>query len=191
MVEDEDLLLEVLNSAPITEGRPTDALTGALGEDFAIRQGGTGSAAELAWLRKIRGCLHGMIRGDAGAPSQLADALADVVLTPEVTSEGLDWVLRTTDEKWIAARAALAWSRVVRQLPGRLRPCANSECNLFLLDRSRPGTAKWCSMATCGNRMKARAHATRRRDGPGGREVISQQTAALEARPEGSGSPRS
>ena len=32
-----------------------------------------------------------------------------------------------------------------------------------LLDRSRPGTAKWCSMATCGNRMKARAHAQRTR----------------------------
>ncbi|NJC55654.1 CGNR zinc finger domain-containing protein [Brevibacterium marinum] len=47
--------------------------------------------------------------------------------------------------------------------PGRLRACANTECNLFLIDHSRPGTAKWCSMFTCGNRMKVRAHAQRTR----------------------------
>ncbi|MGN0119211.1 MAG: CGNR zinc finger domain-containing protein, partial [Streptomyces albidoflavus] len=54
-------------------------------------------------------------------------------------------------------------SRVTTELPGRLRPCANPRCNLFLIDHSRPGTARWCSMATCGNRMKARSHARRRR----------------------------
>jgi predicted RNA-binding Zn ribbon-like protein len=29
---------------------------------------------------------------------------------------------------------------------------------LFLLDRTRAGTARWCSMSVCGNRMKARRH---------------------------------
>ncbi|WP_245884800.1 CGNR zinc finger domain-containing protein [Glaciihabitans tibetensis] len=58
----------------------------------------------------------------------------------------------------------LAWAEVIRQHPGRLRPCGNDECRLVLLDRSRPGTAKWCSMATRGNRMKARAHLQRNRD---------------------------
>ena len=33
------------------------------------------------------------------------------------------------------------------------------------IDHSRPGTAKWCSMSTCGNRMKVRAHARRTRRG--------------------------
>jgi predicted RNA-binding Zn ribbon-like protein len=46
-------------------------------------------------------------------------------------------------------------------MPGRLRPCANPECRLFLLDESRSGTARWCSMATCGNRLKARRHHAR------------------------------
>jgi predicted RNA-binding Zn ribbon-like protein len=31
---------------------------------------------------------------------------------------------------------------VVEARPGRLKACANDECNLFLLDRTRPGTAK-------------------------------------------------
>ncbi|WP_342211769.1 MULTISPECIES: CGNR zinc finger domain-containing protein [Frigoribacterium] len=57
-----------------------------------------------------------------------------------------------------------AWSSVTSRLPGRLRACANDECNLFLVDHSRPGSAKWCSMATCGNRMKARTHARRVKD---------------------------
>ncbi|MFJ9079539.1 CGNR zinc finger domain-containing protein [Streptomyces sp. NPDC102278] len=34
---------------------------------------------------------------------------------------------------------------------------------MFLIDHSRPGTARWCSMAVCGNRMKARTHARKRR----------------------------
>ncbi|WP_425503278.1 CGNR zinc finger domain-containing protein [Psychromicrobium silvestre] len=46
-------------------------------------------------------------------------------------------------------------------MPGRLRPCANLECNKFLIDHSRPNTARWCSMADCGNRLKARRHQAR------------------------------
>ncbi|MEV0277804.1 CGNR zinc finger domain-containing protein [Streptomyces sp. NPDC050610] len=30
------------------------------------------------------------------------------------------------------------------------------------VDHSRPGTARWCSKAACGNRMKARTHARKR-----------------------------
>ncbi|WP_412973700.1 CGNR zinc finger domain-containing protein [Mycolicibacterium setense] len=34
---------------------------------------------------------------------------------------------------------------------------------MFLIDRSKRNTARWCSMATCGNRMKARRHHQRAR----------------------------
>ncbi|MEC3993203.1 CGNR zinc finger domain-containing protein [Actinacidiphila sp. DG2A-62] len=48
--------------------------------------------------------------------------------------------------------------------PGRLRPCQNAEeCTLFLIDRSKSNSARWCSMAQCGNRMKARRHYERAR----------------------------
>jgi predicted RNA-binding Zn ribbon-like protein len=49
------------------------------------------------------------------------------------------------------------------QSPGRLPPCANEECRLFLIDRSKANAARWCSMAVCGNRMKARRHYQRSR----------------------------
>jgi predicted RNA-binding Zn ribbon-like protein len=39
---------------------------------------------------------------------------------------------------------------------------------MFLIDHSKAGTARWCSMAVCGNRMKARRHYQRARTGLGG-----------------------
>jgi len=45
-----------------------------------------------------------------------------------------------------------------------LRPCANDECRLFLIDHSKANAARWCSMAVCGNRLKARRHYQRVRN---------------------------
>jgi predicted RNA-binding Zn ribbon-like protein len=36
----------------------------------------------------------------------------------------------------------------------RLRECADPACNALFLDASRPGSRRWCSMETCGNRAK-------------------------------------
>jgi predicted RNA-binding Zn ribbon-like protein len=40
----------------------------------------------------------------------------------------------------------------------RLRRCANDECLWLFLDASKAGTRRWCDMASCGNRAKARRH---------------------------------
>ncbi len=83
---------------------------------------------------------------------------------PGVTPDGIDWFLRVAPDRRLAAELVLRWADLAQHSPGRLRPCANDECPLFLLDRSKGNTARWCSMATCGNRMKARRHY--RRVGP-------------------------
>jgi predicted RNA-binding Zn ribbon-like protein len=62
--------------------------------------------------------------------------------------------------------AILAWDALASQSPARLRPCANEECRLFLIDRSKANAARWCSMAVCGNRMKAHRHYQRSQDRP-------------------------
>ncbi|WP_279579087.1 CGNR zinc finger domain-containing protein [Fodinicola feengrottensis] len=36
----------------------------------------------------------------------------------------------------------------------RVHACANPDCSALFLDSSRPGTRRWCSMDTCGNRAK-------------------------------------
>jgi predicted RNA-binding Zn ribbon-like protein len=42
----------------------------------------------------------------------------------------------------------------------RIQACANPECRVLFVDRSRPGTRRWCSMETCGNRAKKAAQRT-------------------------------
>ncbi|MFW6691777.1 CGNR zinc finger domain-containing protein [Streptomyces sp. MAR4 CNX-425] len=165
MVEDEDLLLTVLNSAEVIDGRPTDALTGEGAADRTRALGGRGTAAERARLRLVRDTLHRLIRRTSSDVGELAAVLDRARLRPAVSPAGVSWQLEAEPEEELAVRVVLAWSRVTAELPGRLRACANEECNLFLIDHSRPGTARWCSMATCGNRMKARAHARRRHRG--------------------------
>jgi predicted RNA-binding Zn ribbon-like protein len=96
-------------------------------------------------------------------PESLAPLLDGVHRYPEVDGQGLHWRLDAPADRLLAVRAVLAWGHLREQHPGRLRPCANDECRLFLLDHSRAGTARWCSMATCGNRMKARRHQSRAR----------------------------
>ena len=162
MVEDEALLLAVLNSAPVVAGARTDGLLGVAGAQLARRFGGTGSETELAHLRAVRDAVQAVVRGRAGPDATLGPLLGHAVLVPSVTRTGITWELETPEERRLAVRALLAWAAVVELMPGRLRACANSDCNLFLVDHSRPGTARWCSMATCGNRAKARTHARRR-----------------------------
>ncbi len=160
-IEDEDLLLAVLNSHPVHDGESFELLEGTAGRELAASYGGTASASELEHLRQARDGLQSMIRGSEDPGERVSASLRHAALVPEVTGSGLRWELHAPADEALAARVVMAWSRVQTQLPGRLRACANTECNLFLVDHSRPGTAKWCSMSACGNRMKARNHARR------------------------------
>lgn len=161
MIEDEALLLTVLNSSPVVNRAPSELLEGDRGSALAVRYGGTGSASELLSLRRARAALQSAIRGQDDTREHVSALLRNVALVPEVTAAGIRWELQAPADERLAARTVMAWSRMQTELPGRLRACANTDCNLFLIDHSRPGTAKWCSMATCGNRMKARNHARR------------------------------
>ncbi|WP_255545942.1 MULTISPECIES: CGNR zinc finger domain-containing protein [unclassified Nesterenkonia] len=154
--------MAVLNSAPVIDGGLIDHLDGPSGREFARSWGGTSTGEELVQLRSARNALQSVIRGDQPSGiEELAGIVEAAVRTPRVTRDGVVWELEAPDDDRLAVGVVLAWSSVVEEFPGRLRACANSECNLFLVDHSRPGTARWCSMARCGNRMKARTHARR------------------------------
>ena len=43
-----------------------------------------------------------------------------------------------------------------------VRRCGNPECTLWFYDRTKAHARRWCSMAVCGNRMKAAAHRRRK-----------------------------
>ncbi|MFD0786539.1 CGNR zinc finger domain-containing protein, partial [Micromonospora azadirachtae] len=100
-------------------------------------------------------------------PGSVARFVDGVSCRPSVVQDGIAWTLDLPRGRSAAARVVLAWDALRVSSPGRLRPCANPECRRFLVDHSKSNSARWCSMAICGNRMKARRHYERTRQ-PGG-----------------------
>ena len=151
-------LLDLLNTTPVIDGQTADRLADGAAARSWLRAHGAGRGEDVSAIRAVRDDLQGVVRMESDA-SVLRGYLSDVRCVPDIGPDGITWSL---EADW-AARIVLAWGEVARDMPGRLRPCANEECRLFLLDHSRAGTARWCSMSGCGNRMKARRHYSRTR----------------------------
>lgn len=149
-LDPQDDLLDLLNTTPVVDGRVTETLDGA----WLKGHGAAGQRVDEA--RAVRDDLQRVVRGEA-SPDVLRPYLRGAAQTPVLADGAVSWHLQA---HW-PARMVLAWGALQSTMPGRLRPCANDECHLFLLDRSRPGKARWCSMEVCGNRMKARRHYSR------------------------------
>jgi predicted RNA-binding Zn ribbon-like protein len=164
--DEEMLLLDLLNTTPVIDNATYDELSSLkVSRSWMLQHGVAPSNAELAALRHSRSILQAVVRGEK-TPDALRPYLDKVILRPAIADDGLSW--HTVVDKGFhgAVRAVLAWDMLRINLPGRLRPCENDECQLFLIDHSKPNTARWCSMAICGNRMKARRHSRRRRSEP-------------------------
>ena len=146
------VLLDLLNTTPVIDGQMVDRLDGRW-----LRQHGAPKDG-LQAVGSLRDDLQQVVRMEVDA-SVLSRYLTDVRQVPDIGADGLGWSL---EADW-PAHVVLAWGELERDMPGRLRPCANDKCRLFLIDRSRAGTARWCSMGVCGNRMKARRHYSRTR----------------------------
>ncbi|MBB4686840.1 CGNR zinc finger domain-containing protein [Amycolatopsis jiangsuensis] len=160
---DEVLLLDLLNSTPVVDGQPRDDLAdAAAGHRWLAEHGQPAGDREWHALLDVRSVLQEIVRGQ-GKPLRLKPFVAGVRYTAALEGEGVEWSLDLPEGRSAAARAALAWDALRVSSPGRLRPCANEECRLFLIDHSKPNRARWCSMAVCGNRMKARRHYQRTR----------------------------
>jgi predicted RNA-binding Zn ribbon-like protein len=156
-------LLELLNTTPIVDGVQHDALdTGSAGRSWLRAHGHSASAEQWQAVRAARSALQAVVRGERSAGT-LAPLLDGVSYRPSASGDGLHWKLDAPPGRTAVVRAVLAWGELRRTKPGRLRACANPECALFLIDHSKPNKARWCSMATCGNRMKARRHYERSR----------------------------
>jgi predicted RNA-binding Zn ribbon-like protein len=160
---DEGFLLAVLNSTPVIDGVPADDLADpARARAWLAGLGGAGTEAERQHVLEAREALQAVVRGGE-PPAVLAPLLEGASCVPALTDGQITWALSVSPDRRLAVRAVLAWDMLAKNSPGRLRPCANDECQLFLIDHSKAGTARWCSMAVCGNRMKARRHYQRSR----------------------------
>ncbi|MFB4420371.1 CGNR zinc finger domain-containing protein [Streptomyces sp. QL37] len=163
---DDQALMQALNSTPVTDGRQQDLwLDDHEMDRWTQEHGGLGDDEERRWLRSTRDALQELASG-MSAESRLQQVLDGVHKVPKPSTSGIAWHLEVPPQRRLAVELVLAWADTEERVPGRLRPCENPECHLFLLDRSRANTARWCSMKTCGNRLKARRHQARTREDP-------------------------
>ena len=72
-------------------------------------------------------------------------------------SQGAAWILPATPDLPLLAVAQRIGSFVLD--PIRVGRCPGSRCGWLFADPR--GRRRWCSMATCGNRAKARRHAAK------------------------------
>jgi predicted RNA-binding Zn ribbon-like protein len=129
------------------------------------------SAQDLLDARRLREVIYeaaDAMRG-GGHPTSNQRALlnswaARPALAPQIGADGtLRWHDSESTHEVLATVAQDAVTALVDHR-GRLRVCANPECRGLFVDLSRPGTRRWCSMATCGNQAKKATY--RARHGP-------------------------
>jgi predicted RNA-binding Zn ribbon-like protein len=177
--------LELDDDAPILVERLTslEAAAGWLADAHVVRDPGTITSlgrtkdereAVLNRLRVTRTALrdvaHAVAHGDAPPPTAIDEvnrALAareTIQLVPAADGVrlGHSHVGDAVDD--LLARIA---EPIVREIgdgrEDRFRICANDMCAWVFFDESRPGNRRWCDMATCGNRAKARRHRARQK----------------------------
>jgi predicted RNA-binding Zn ribbon-like protein len=103
-------------------------------------------------------------RGTTPHPADIAlvnEVAAHAPLVRALRPEGGTTVVAPTAAAALATLARDAVDLFGGPLARRVRICAADDCGLLLVDTSRPGTRRWCSMERCGNRAKLRTHRAR------------------------------
>jgi predicted RNA-binding Zn ribbon-like protein len=101
---------------------------------------------------------------------ELSAALARSSISPIGASFGWNW---TGDadalDRMLWAVVHDAADLLTSEDLDRVGQCADARCGWFFVDRSRNRSRRWCSMAYCGNRAKARRHYRQHADPEPGR----------------------
>ena len=128
--------------------------------------------------RALREALYGLFSARAhnqDLPEQdlasLNHALREALpnLSLDLREQMLVWQWRQdgtalTSPLWPIARAAA--DLLTAATPTPVRECDGAQCTWLFLDFSRGRSRRWCSMASCGNRAKARRHYHRGKGAP-------------------------
>jgi predicted RNA-binding Zn ribbon-like protein len=128
------------------------------------------AAKTYRWALDLRAALHRIFSAVAtGQSPEAADMAAlNRALTPALArsklapaADGFSWV-------WAGGEGALervlwpvlrsAADLLTSEKLARLGQCAGDSCGWLFVDTSRNHSRRWCEMAHCGNRAKARRH---------------------------------
>jgi predicted RNA-binding Zn ribbon-like protein len=152
---DEDVFSWLRQAGLATEGVEEVRPTGAL----------------LRAARAFRAVLRSLVESrKAGKAPDFSDLNAFLVAAhshPQlVWTKSKSVVLKTvraadTAEEILAPVALIAAELLSTVDFRRVRRCGEQTCVHWFLDTTRPGRRRWCSMATCGNRLKVKSYRQR------------------------------
>ncbi len=121
------------------------------------------AAGVLARALALRAAIYRASLGGSATPADWALVSAEAVLarTASVLVPGVDgparWQLRSASADLpVLAIAAAAADLLTGPLAGSVAACPGDGCGWLFADPRR--RRRWCSMAVCGNRAKARRH---------------------------------
>lgn len=191
--------LDFVNTEVVDGGRPVDLLGGcgdlvawlseaglleadaaeeALGRWDGTPEGERAFGRALSFRAALRGAFERVVE-DEPVPREAVDEVNallvgrlgrdELVGTGEGFERRFRWEAREA-EHLLSPVADSAADLFSRDDPSLVKRCENPECVLFFYDTSKNHARRWCSMATCGNRMKVRAHLERVRGRLGGEE---------------------
>lgn len=153
--------LELLSTAD-------DLRTWLLKNDFILDQDIV-SEEDLVLARDLRGSLRAAIPNNIHdhkeAGFQAFNCVAGRFLLYYRFGEASDAIepVDTQGRGGIARLLTLVFRLRENNMWSRLRVCTAEDCQWVFVDRSRPGTGKWCSMKACGNRAKNKTYRERSR----------------------------
>jgi predicted RNA-binding Zn ribbon-like protein len=172
-----DTVAEFVNTVHYEQGEveerleSPDALAAFLREHGLLDDRSAAKPADLRRALELREAVRALLLANNGMPldgdavellnraaarSRIVAAFDDnASWRIEPAAQGVDRALGRLLALIFRAMSDGSWSR--------LKACANPECGWAFLDASKNHSARWCDMATCGNRMKARRFRERAR----------------------------
>lgn len=164
-----DPALDFVNTEIVRDGEPVDLLDGTDALEQWLRDAKLGrahvTAAMLKDAKRLRAALRAIVSGEGSSLRAINEELrrgtGTLALRAKDGAYELAFEPREEDPRFLLARAAATF--LASADPSRIRRCGGTNCILFFYDATKSGTRRWCSMAGCGNRMKAALHYQRTR----------------------------
>ena len=139
------------------------SLTRWLRDQEMIDRSLAATTTDLESARALRAVLRSTLERDDTTANDPAEVLRRLAVRLQVDAQGalavapigtgIEGALGSLVTRVVEARADGSWRR--------LRLCASPECRWAFRDTSKAGARRWCAMASCGDRHKARARRSR------------------------------
>ena len=136
---------------------PADLDRWLVSAGLAPRRPNTG-AGDIRAARALREAVYDIATGNGSrAAREVLNRVAALPAARPQLDESGELVLDGSASELLATVARAAVELFGSPERERIRQCEGDGCALLFLDLSRSGQRRWCSMAGCGNRAKARA----------------------------------